>query len=395
MTELILRLFVKDWRNAQTPAVRLRYGRVAGILGIVTNLLLFFLKLVAGILSGSISVIADSVNNLTDGASSVITLVGFKLSGKPADEHHPYGHARYEYVSGLAVSLLVVVIGLEFLKSSVEKILNPEPVFFSSLTAIILAGSILLKLWQGAFYKKAGARINSAALLAAATDSRNDVITTAAVLAGGVLAHYSGLLLDGWMGLMVAIFILVSGAGLLKEILTPLLGAAPDHKLVAELEALILSYPSVIGVHDMMIHAYGEGIIFATVHVEVPADQDILVSHEIIDRIELKTAREMNVRLVVHLDPVVESEALLALRVCVDRALAAIHPELTGHDLRLRAYRGRERLLFEVTAPPGFSLTDDRLRALIHERLRDGGCPHDCVITIDRSYTSTTGETGG
>lgn len=395
MTALLVRLFVRDHQNTADPAVRLRYGRLAGIMGIVTNLLLFAAKLLAGIISGSISIMADAFNNFSDCASSAITLVGFKLSGKPADEHHPYGHARYEYISGLVVSFLVLVIGVEFLQSSLGKILNPAPVEYSTLLLIILALSILLKIWQSLFNQSLGKRIGSATLTATAADSRNDVITTSVVLAGSLIARYTGLALDGWLGLAVSVFILVSGVGLVRDILNPLLGTAPDPELLEALRVRIMAAPSVLGVHDLVVHSYGAGRVFASAHVEMPAEHDLLASHDIIDAVERKVDREMSISLVIHLDPVITAdEDLNTARRQVEEAAREIDPALEVHDFRMVRYQSHNKLIFEVTVPPLYKVEDDELRGLLHNKIAatEGDCR--CVISIDRGYTSTTGSSG-
>ena len=284
--------------------MRTAYGNLAGAVGIVCNALLCAAKLLMGTLFGSISVTADAVNNLSDASSSIITLVGFKLSAKPADKEHPYGHARIEYLAGLAVSVLIIVIGFELARTSLDKILHPTPVAFSWLTVAVLAGSIGVKLWMAMFNRTIGRRIGSATLEATATDSRNDVISTAAVLAALVLGQATHLVLDGWMGLAVALFILYSGIGLIKETVDPLLGEAPSEELAQHIARKVLSYDGVLGTHDLMVHDYGPGRCFASVHVEMAAEKDVLESHDIIDNIERDFHDNDNIHLVIHYDPI-------------------------------------------------------------------------------------------
>lgn len=391
MTAFLIKAFVRDYKDVQSPAVRERYGRLAGVVGICSNLLLFAAKLVIGLISGSISIMADAVNNLSDCASSVITLLGFKLAGMPADDEHPYGHARFEYISGLAVSFLILVIGYQFLVSSVKKIINPEPVEFSWVIATVLILSMLMKLWQGLFNKKTGEAIDSAALTAAAADSRNDVIATAAVLAGAVIGHLTGFLIDGFMGLLVAVFILVSGIGLVRETISPLLGMAPDSELVAEIRNKITGYDSVLGMHDLVVHNYGPGRCFASVHVEFPASQDIMTSHDISDRIEHDFAEDLGLELVVHLDPVVvDDERTCALRSFVAGIAGEIDEQLTTHDFRMVERPNRTNLIFDVAVPPRYEMTDNELREVFTKKIKALSENYYAVITVDRSYTSTT-----
>lgn len=390
MTNFLLRIF---GAKADCPAEQARdlLGRLAGYVGIASNLLLFCLKLIAGTLSSSISITADAVNNLSDCASSIITLVGFRLAGLPADEEHPYGHARFEYISGLAVAVLVLLIALEFLKSSVRKILNPAPVEFSAAVAAVLICSILVKLWQRGFNRRVGKEIDSGALIAAAADSRNDVITTLVVLLAAVVAHFTGWSLDGWIGAAVAVFLLISGVRLVLETLDPLLGMAPSRELVEQIRHKITGYPSIIGFHDLMVHNYGPGRCFASVHVEVSANQDIMISHDVIDNIERDFLDDMNIHLVAHLDPIVMDDARTNdMRERVSQAVFAADPELSMHDFRMVEGKTHTNLIFDVVVPPRYKFTDRQLRAEISARVHAPDANIYCVITIDRSYTSTT-----
>lgn len=390
MTAFLIRLFVRNSDDPTNSQVRESYGKLAGVVGIASNLLLFLLKLFVGVFTGSIAIMADAMNNLSDCASSVITLVGFKLAGMPADEQHPYGHARIEYISGLVVSFLILLIGFEFFISSVRKILHPEPVAFGLNVVVILLISIAVKLWQGLFNRKIGARIDSAALKATATDSINDVVTTTAVLLGAVLAHFTALNLDGWMGMLVAVFILVSGFQLVNETVSPLLGMPPSDTLVRQIEEKIFSYDSVLGLHDLIVHNYGPGRRFASVHVEVPASQDILASHDIIDNIERDFKLEMNIDLVIHLDPIItDDERLSGYRSYIEAAVQEIDPVLSIHDFRMVEGKTHTNLIFDIVVPPRFHLNDSALRELVGRKASqlDGTCY--CVITVDRSYTST------
>ena len=282
MYERILRWFIKDYENTEDSAVRGRYATFAGVIGIASNFFLFVIKLIAGTLFNSIAVTADAVNNLTDAGSSIIVLVGFKLSRKPADEQHPYGHARAEYITGFLVSVVILLLGFELIKASFNKVLYPDPINFSYLTVTVLIISILVKLWQGIINKKLGQRINSTALIATGQDSMNDVISTSSVLAATIFAKLTNIQIDGYMGIIVALFIIYSGIKLVIETLNPLLGVAPDQELVSDIEKEILSYDGVLGIHDLVVHSYGPEKTFASVHVEVDANGDLLESHDLI-----------------------------------------------------------------------------------------------------------------
>ncbi|MDR2932743.1 MAG: cation diffusion facilitator family transporter [Oscillospiraceae bacterium] len=390
MTNFLIKLFIKDSNNTHNAQVRENYGKLAGAVGIASNLLLFAFKLLAGLLSGSISIMADAVNNLSDSASSIITLAGFKLSGMPADEKHPYGYARFEYISGLVVSCIILVIGFQFLISSFQKILAPTAVIFSYVTVVVLALSMLVKLWQGRFNRAIGKRIKSAALIATAADSRNDVLTTGVVLASALISHFSGLNIDGYMGVLVALFILYSGVGLIRETLGPLLGAAPERELVDAVQKKILAYDTVIGLHDLMVHNYGPERCFASVHVEFPASQDIMISHDIIDNIERDFASDLGIALVVHLDPVITDDPRLDhLKEQVLAAIQDIDPVLDLHDFRMVEGVSHTNLIFDIVVPPRYKTSDKALRARISERIKAISPVYFCVITVDRSYITS------
>ncbi len=393
MTKLLIRLFIKNSDDVKSEKVRGAYGKLASVVGIVSNFFLFAIKMLAGLLFHSISISADAVNNLSDASSSVITLAGFKLAERPADEQHPYGHARYEYISGLVVSFFILLLGVELIKTSFDKILHPEEVVFSWLSVAVLLVSILLKLWQSVFNKTLGKIIHSTALEATSADSRNDVISTSAVLLATLIAHFTGLNLDGYMGLAVAVFILVSGIQLVRETLNPLLGAAPDNELVDKIQQKIMSYDGVLGLHDLVIHNYGPERCFATVHIEVSAKEDILKSHDMIDNIERDFFTDLNIHLVGHLDPIVtDDEKTNALLSQTKKALKEIDPNLTMHDFRIVSGHTHTNLIFDVVVPPRYPMTDNELRQKIAEKIAafPDGDTYYGVITIDRSYVSTT-----
>lgn len=384
MTGLLLRLFVKDYQNTEDTKVRGAYGKLAGFVGIVCNLLLFTGKLIAGLLSGSVAITADAVNNLSDASSSLVTLLGFKLAERPADEEHPYGHARIEYLSGLAVAALILVIGVELGKSSVEKIINPEAVLFSWLTLAILLGSILMKLWMALFCYGLGKRIGSATLIATATDSRNDVISTAAVLLGCLLGYFFNLRIDGYIGLLVALFIIWSGCGIAKETISPLLGKQADEALVKSISDLILSHDKILGIHDLMVHDYGPGQCFASVHAEMDSSENPLDCHDIIDDIERDALRELRVHLVIHYDPIVtDDEELNRMRELVSAELKKIDPQLSMHDFRMVRGPGHTNLIFDLVIP--FSMQDQKseLKKRIDACVQFENKRYYTVITFD------------
>ncbi len=387
MTTLLMKIFLKN-KSAETPSGRESYGRLAGIVGIVCNLLLGILKLVMGTLTNSVAITADATNNITDAGSSVVTLVGFRLSEKPADEDHPYGHARIEYITGLIVSFIILIIGYDILKTSVEKIFNPEESIFNTATAIVLLASIVVKLWLSSFNKKLGKTIKSKALEATAADSRNDCISTAVVLIAAVISHFTDLNLDGYMGALVGIFIIISGIGLVKETVSPLLGQAPSKEMYEKIESEILKYENVLGIHDLMVHSYGPGSYFASAHIEMDAKLNVMVCHEIMDQIERDFANKFNIHLVVHLDPtVLDCEETNHLKEIVKDILYDIDPVITFHDFRVVFGDKSKNVLFDVVVPPKYKYTDTELTAIIKNRINIAG-EGDlyAVIVVDRSY---------
>lgn len=387
MTQWLIRLFIKDYQNIGDAQVRESYGKFAGIVGIASNVLLFLIKMTVGILFHSISVTADAVNNLSDSASSLVTLIGFKLSGKPADAEHPYGHARMEYLSGLAVSFIILFLGIQLFVSSIHKILAPEETRFGVLAVAILVVSILIKLWQSLFYRKIGKLIHSLTLTAAAADSRNDILATSAVLLAMVITHATGYNLDGYMGALVALFILVSGVKLVMETSNPLLGMAPNRELVERIYRKILSYDHIIGLHDLTVHTYGPSKCFASVHCEVSADQDIMVSHDIIDNIERDFLVEEGIHLVIHLDPVdTGNPRTNELRQQVEALLKKISPELEMHDFRVVWGVTHTNIIFDVVVPYDFHWSDHELVQRITRQIYAINPSYHSVITVDHQY---------
>ena len=385
MTNLILRLFVRDWKNTEDPAVRERCGRTAGLVGILTNLLLFAAKIVIGTVFGSVSVTADAVNNLTDSGSSIVTMIGFKLAGKPADEKHPFGHARIEYLTGVIVSFIVLFLGFELGMSSFEKIRHPEEVLLTPVALFVLILSALVKLWQSVFYRTVGKRIHSDALAATAKDSRNDVISTLVVMVGAAISMFTGVNLDGWLGMAVALFIVFSGVQLILDTADPLLGQAPEKDLVESIHAKILSYDGVIGVHDLAVHNYGVNRCFASVHCEVDAACDMMVSHDLIDNIERDFKTEMGISMVIHMDPVdINDPRTNALKAEVLVLCAELYPEASVHDFRVVWGVTHSNLVFDIAVPFSVKDDDDTVRKNMEAGVRELNSTYRAVITIDR-----------
>ena len=387
MTELLLKRFVPGYpAGLDTSAGRTRAGNLAGAVGILCNALLCAFKFFAGMVTGSVAISADAVNNLSDASSSVITLLGFRIAARPADDEHPYGHGRTEYLSGLAVSVLILLIGAELVRSSIGKILHPAPIEAGWLPVAILAVSIGVKLWMAAFNRTVGRRIASPALEATAADSRNDVITTAAVLLAGVVGRLTNLHIDGFAGLAVAIFILWSGIGIAKDTIDPLLGAAPDPELVHRIRDRVLSYDKVLGIHDLIVHDYGPGRQFASVHVEMDSHEDPLVCHNIIDDIERDIARELHVQLVVHYDPLVTDDPELNhMRDLITDQLHSIDPRLNLHDFRMVRGPKHTNLIFDLVLPFDLKNRQSEIQAAVDQAIACEKHKYYAVITFDDS----------
>ncbi len=385
MTDFLVRHFVRDYQQVQDPAVRERYGVLSGGVGIFLNLLLSLGKFFAGVVTGSIAVTADAFNNLSDAGSSVVTLVGFKLAGQKADDGHPFGHGRIEYLAGLLVSLLILMVGVELGKTSIEKIVQPEEVAFSILSVGILVCSILIKLWMSLFNRKLGKRIHSAAMQA--TDSLSDVVATSAVLAGTLIGHFAHVSIDGWIGVVVAVFILRAGWGAAKDTLNPLLGTAPDPELVKAIQQLVLSHEQVVGMHDLVIHDYGPGRRMCSFHAEVPEGDDIMEAHDAIDHIEREIQEKFGIETTAHMDPIATGDSEVArLREQVSELVREIDPDMSIHDFRLTRGPRHSNLIFDVVVPHRCRLSDEEIRRRITEAAEQvvPGCY--VVLQLDRSY---------
>lgn len=390
MTEWLARHFVRMSEQTDDPAVRMRYGQFAGIVGIICNVVLCLGKGAIGLVSGSVSIVADAVNNLSDAASNIVSLLGFKLASRPADPEHPYGHGRYEYLAGLVVAALVLAIGINLAWSSVQKIIAPSPTEFSGALVAVLVLSIAVKLWMAAFNRSIGRRIHSDTLEATAVDSRNDVISTAAVLACACISRATGVDLDGWAGLAVGAFICWSGVGLLRDTVSPLLGQAPSPELVEHIHDKILSYPGVLGTHDLMVHDYGPGRQFASAHVEMAAEADPLESHDLIDNIEQDFKMEDGLIVTLHYDPIVTDDPEVRdMRHWISHAVEEIDPRITVHDLRCVPGPTHTNVIFDCVRPAGSALSSDELRERV-ARLVQGHYPRTIAkITVDESYVSS------
>ena len=384
MTDILLRLFIKNCEDTQNPAVRSAIGKLAGLTGIVCNCLLTVLKLVIGLLVGSMAIIADGVNNLSDAASSLTTLLGFRMAQRPADKQHPYGHARYEYLSGLAVAALILLIGAELVKSSIAKIINPQPIDISAVTIALLAASVAVKLWMSRFYKTLGKKINSTALYATSVDSRNDVISTCAVLLGCLVNYLFALNIDGYVGLAVAIFILYSSIGIAKDTISPLLGQQADEEMVDKITELVLSHEKVLGVHDLLVHDYGPGRCYASAHVELSADEDPMACHDIIDDIECDVLEKMNVHFVIHYDPVVQNDAEQnEMRRTVGEIIRELNPAFSIHDFRIVRGSAQSKLVFDLAVPYSMIERKKEIKEQIEAALNKKGKKYVTIIRFD------------
>ncbi len=387
LTEFFMKLLFRNNKNLSNSQVREQYGKFASIAGIASNFLLFIIKITVGLLFNSISITADAVNNLSDSGSSVVTLLGFKMSGKPADEKHPYGHARMEYISGLIVSLSILFLGLQLIKSSADKIIHPEAAQFSIYSVVVLVIAILIKLWQCLFYRKISKKIHSTTLYVTSTDSRNDIIATSAVLLSTVLSYFIGFNLDGYMGVIVAVIIIISGVQLVKDTISLLLGLAPSKEFVNNIYKKILTYDHIIGLHDLSVHTHGSGQYFASVHCEVPAEQDIMISHDIIDNIERDFLKEQGIHMIIHLDPIVTNdERTNQIKKKIQEEILAISPEISIHDFRAVWGVTHSNLIFDIVVPFEFKWNDEEIIETISNKISRINPNYYAVITVDHDY---------
>ena len=387
MISLLAKWFIPRREQAADSAVRRAWGALCGFVGIALNLLLFAGKLASGALSGSIAVTADAFNNLSDAGSSVVTLLGFRLAGKKPDSDHPFGHGRMEYVSGLVVAGLILLMGAELVKTSVDKIAHPEAVTFSWLAAAILLVSIAVKLYMYMYNKAVGKKIDSAAMAATAADSLSDTVATAAVLLSMIVGKLANAQLDGWVGLLVALFILWSAVQAARDTISPLLGQAPDPALVQEIEALVMAHDTVVGVHDLVVHDYGPGRRIISLHAEVPADGQVLALHDVIDNIESELARRLHCEAVIHMDPVVVGDPVVtALREQVTTLVKIIDPRITIHDFRMVPGATHTNLIFDAVIPFDEQLTRPQVAQRICRLVEDMDGHYRAVVKIENSY---------
>ena len=390
MTQFLIRCFIKRPDDVKDAAVRTAYGNLASLVGMACNILLCIGKLLAGTLFGSIAIMADALNNLSDASSNVVSLIGFRLAAKAPDAEHPYGHARYEYLAGLVVSVTILAIGLSLLKESALKVLHPTPVAFSWLSIGVLAASILVKLWLNGFNRIVGKKINSETLMATAADSRNDVLTTGAVLLSTILCSLTGYgIVDGIMGVGVAAFILWSGWGLVMDTLSPLLGESPSPELVEHIERTVMSYPGVLGMHDLMVHDYGPGHQFASLHVEFPAETDPLTAHDVIDNIENDFLKKDRLQVTIHYDPIVTADASVGvLRARLQEHARQLDPQLSIHDLRIVPGDSHTNVLFDLVFPAGYTGDIDQMLAKMCQFVKEQDPKYCCVVKVEQSYAS-------
>ncbi len=386
MTSFLIKTFIKNHDNVKDRNVRRAYGIMAGAVGITCNIILFTAKLITGILSGSISITTDAVNNFSDAGSSIITLVGFKMAGKRADNRHPYGHGRIEYITGLLISLIIILVGVELFKTSFDKAVNPADVSFSLISVAVLAASVLIKLWMVFFYRTLGKKLNSAALKATSLDSFSDCVTTAAVIIGAVIGLTTGINLDAYLGMLVACFIIFTGFKSASESLNPLIGEAPDKEFVAEIEKTVLSDRRVLGLHDVLVHSYGATHIVASLHAELPADINLLTAHTIVDEIESKIKAKFDCDITIHADPIVTNDKIIApLHSEVVSVIKSISPALAVKNFRITQGYDRSYVLFNLIVPDDSDiseLSDEELEKTVTGSFNNKD--EEFIVTIER-----------
>ena len=392
MTNFLIKHFIPNASDVKSPAVRQRYGVVSGVVGILCNALLCTAKIAAGLLTGAVSIVADGINNLSDGGSCVVSLLGFKMAGKPADDEHPFGHGRIEYVAGLIVSFIIVLMGVELAKTSLDKIFHPEEISFSWITPAVLGISILVKLWMCFFNRKMGDKIDSAVLRATAMDSLSDVAATSAVLAGFVIGYWARVNLDGYLGVLVALFILYTGVSTAKGTLDLLLGEAPDPEFVKQIQQEVLSYPEIIGVHDLIVHNYGPGHSVVSLHAEVPCDVDILKIHDTIDNAERDLKKKFDCEVVIHMDPIItDDKETNEIHQKLSSIVRLLDSRVTIHDFRMVKGPTHTNLIFDIVVPHQFRLTDDQVVESLRQAVKALDARYEIVVNVDKAYTAPPG----
>lgn len=386
----LVKVFIKNHDNINDGNVREKCGSLSSYVGIATNFILFVTKIIVGTLAGSVAIAGDAFNNLSDAGSSIISLFSFKMSTKPADKNHPFGHARIEYISSSLVAVVILFIGFELLKSSIEKILNPIAITFSAIMVIVLVVSIILKLWLYYFNKRLGAYIDSILMEATAADSLSDVLATSAVLLSIIISYFTGVNLDGYMGVIVSAFIMYSGIKVLKETINNIMGRAPSKELINKIESFIQGYEGVMGIHDLVVHDYGPQHCFASLHVEVDANADILESHDLIDNIERDMLIDHGIHLVIHLDPIVTDDPFVKeMKDLTKKIVSEIDRSLSIHDFRIVKGKAHKNLIFDVLMTEQCKLNEKTIQDEIIKRIKEIDMELYAVITIDRSFVST------
>lgn len=389
MIKLLAKIFIKDSQNTTDSKVRVAYGYLCGAVGIALNILLFAGKIIAGTISGSVAVTADAFNNLSDAGSSIISLIGFRLASQKPDPHHPFGHGRFEYIASLIISIIIVLMGFELGKSSFEKIVAPQAVEYSAVTFAVLGASVLVKLYMFFYNNSVGKKIDSATMRATAMDSISDAVSTGAVLISAVIAMFTNLALDGWMGLVVAAFIMVTGFKSAKETIDSLLGTPPSPEFVKQIEDMALQYDDIIGVHDMIVHNYGPGRTFVSLHAEVPSDGDIVAIHDTVDNAEREIAKELGCLVTIHMDPVdVHDEHTAQLREKVSEIIKQINPDITFHDFRVVSGPTHTNLIFDIVSPMDCGLSDQELADTIADKIHQCNESYFAVINVDKDFAS-------
>lgn len=385
MTKLLVKIFIKNSNDTENPAVRYRYGSFGGIVGIFLNICLFAGKFIAGLITSSIAITADAFNNLSDAGSSIITLVGFKMASKPADNEHPFGHGRFEYISGFIISMIIVLMGFEIGKTSVGKIIHPVDVTFSTISIVILVVSVLVKLWMCFFNRKLGKLINSQTMIATSMDSLSDVLATTAVITGILISKIFNLNIDGYLGIAVALFILYTGLSAAKGMLDQLLGEAPDKQFIKDIKEFVMSYDEIVGVHDVIIHNYGPSRCIISLHAEVPCEMDIMTIHDVIDIIEAELNNKFCCSSVIHMDPIaINDEFTLETAYQVIKILADIDSSISMHDFRMVNGNTHTNLIFDIVVPFKFRINDDELIEMICLKVKDIDEKYNAVINIDK-----------
>ena len=392
MYKLLVKLFIKDYKNTKDPKVRGRYGSLAGLVGININIFLFIIKIIAGTLSGSIAIITDGINNLTDASSSIITLVGFRMSTKPADEDHPFGHQRIEYLTGVIISFIILFIGIFLGIESVKKIIEPIMPTVNVAVYVILVSSILGKLWLAVFNRKMGKAISSSTLMATSTDSLNDAISTTVVLVISIICHIFNHVevlkyLDGITGIGLSIMILVSGIKTLKETMDPLIGSMPTEEDINKISEIVLSYKGVLGIHDLVIHNYGPNKTFASIHAEVDAKVDVMISHDLMDVIERDVRENHGIDLTIHMDPInIDDEETISVKEKVIEIVKRLDETLTIHDFRMVKGVTHTNVLFDIAIPLKFKMSKVELKKYLENELKEINDKYMLVLQIDQMY---------